>query len=84
MGRLSRAELDFRAMLEEKHIPKASKLLRKMFSAGMAGDVKAAELFFKVCGLIQKPGEDAKIAETAKALVAEMIAQARLRREEQP
>lgn len=82
--RLSPAELEFRAALEAEHIPLASSLLRKVFEAGMEGDTKAAELFFKVCGLIQKPGEDAKIAETAKALVAEMIAQARLRRESEP
>lgn len=79
VGRLSRAELDFKEMLETKHIPKASRLLRKMFTAGMAGDVKAAELFFKVCGLIKKPADDAAIAETAKALIGEMLAATRAR-----
>jgi phosphoribosylanthranilate isomerase len=47
----------------------------------MGGDVKAAELFFKVCGLIRKPTDDAAIAETAKALLDGMIAEARARRQ---
>ena len=78
--RLSAAELEFRAALEAKHIPKASLLLRKMFKLGMQGDTKAAELFFKVCGLIKKPADDAAIAETAKALLDGMLMEARARR----
>lgn len=80
MGRLSRAELEFRRCLDENHIPKASELLTAMFAAGMNGDTKAAELFFKVCGLIKKPTDDAAIAETAKSLLDAMIADARARR----
>ena len=80
-GRLSKAELEFRAALDAEHIPKASALLTNIFEAGMGGDVKAAELFFKVCGLIRKPTDDAAIAETAKALLDGMIAEARSRRQ---
>jgi hypothetical protein len=80
--RLSKAELEFRAELEAKHIPQASALLRKVLADAMEGDMKAAELFFKVCGLLKKPTDDAAIAETARVIVGEMIAAVKARREE--
>jgi hypothetical protein len=80
IGRLSRAELDFRKALDEEHIPKANELLRQVFADAMAGSVKDRELFFKVCGLIRKPTDDAAIAETAKALLDAMIADAKARK----
>lgn len=80
--RLSPAELEFKACLEAEHIPKASDLLRRAFEQGMGGDVKAMELFFKVCGLIKKPSDDAAIQETAKALLGEMIVAAKARRDD--
>ena len=78
--RMSPAEREFREAVEANHIPKADALLTAMLAAGMNGDVKAAELFFKVCGLIQPPTNNAKIQETAKALLDGMIAEARERR----
>lgn len=88
--KLSPAEIEFKAALEKEHIPKASAALAKLYEAGMAalqtGDVlagtKALETFFKICGLIQKPTDNAVIHETAKALIGEMIAEARARRTE--
>lgn len=77
---VSPAEEAFREALEREHIPRACELLAAMFAAGMNGDIKAAALWFKVCGLIQPPTNDAKIAETAKALLDGMIAEARARR----
>lgn len=87
VGRLSRAELEFRAALEEKHIPKASAALERMYEKGMealeAGDLVGGEkllmAFFKICGLIKKPADDAAIAEMAKSIIGEMLAAARAR-----
>lgn len=45
-------------------------------------DVKAAELWFKICGLIRKPTDDAALQDLAKALVDGMIVEARARREQ--
>lgn len=77
---LSKAEREFRRLIEEEHIPRANDLLTSMFDAGMAGDIKAAELFFKVCGLIRKPTDNAAIQEQAKALLDAMMSEARERR----
>lgn len=82
VGRLSRSELEFRRCLDEEHIPKANELLRLIFADAKAGSIKDRELFFKICGLIRKPTDDAAIAETAKALLDGMIAEARARRAE--
>lgn len=79
-GSLSKAEGEFRALLESEHIPKASKLLGDIFTAATAGDIKAAELFFKVCGLIKKPTDAAVIQEQARALLDAMMTEARARR----
>lgn len=79
--RMSPAELEFRRLLEEEHIPRASALLTVICAEAMNGDMKAAELFFKVCGLIKKPSDDAAVADTAKALLGEMIAEAQARRD---
>lgn len=78
--RISPEERKFRDFIEAKLLPQAGNLLAAMLAAGMNGDVKAAELFFKVCGLIRKPTDDAAIQETAKALLDGMIAEARSRR----
>jgi hypothetical protein len=80
-GHLSKAEREWRNALESEHIPRASELLRKMIEAGLEGDVKAAEVAFKVMGLIRKPKDDAEIAELAKKLLDGMIAEAKARRE---
>ena len=87
--KLSPAEIKFREAIEAEHIPLASAALREIHDAGIAaiqagdllGGCKALELFFKVCGLIKKPTDDAAIQETARALLAEMIAEARVRRD---
>jgi hypothetical protein len=79
-GGLTNAEREFRRLLEEEHIPKASQLLADVFALAQAGDMKAAELFFRVCGLIKKPTDDAAIQEQAKALLDAMMAEARGRR----
>lgn len=78
--RLSKAELEFRRLLEEEHIPRASELLTVICAQAMGGDIKAAELFFKVCGLIKKPTDNAAIQEAAMSMLGEMIAAARARR----
>jgi hypothetical protein len=78
--RLSPAELEFKQALEDEHIPKANELLRQVYADAMAGSIKDRELFFKVCGLIKKPSDDAAIQETAKALLGEMIAEVKARR----
>jgi hypothetical protein len=79
-ARVSPAEREFRAALESEHIPRASAILREIGDRALDGDVKAAELFFKVCGLIVKPSDSAAIQEQARALLAEMIKEARERR----
>ena len=79
-GGISPAEREFKAALEAKHIPKASALLEEVYNQGMAGDAKMAELFFKVCGLIKKPTDGAAIQQQARALLDEMMAEARERR----
>lgn len=78
--RLSAAELQFRAALEGEFIPQAIELLRVITADAFNGSIKDRELFFKVCGLIKKPTDDAAIAETAKALLDGMLAEARARR----
>ena len=78
-GGMTQAEREFKAALDEKHIPKASRLLSKVYKRGMAGDSKMAELFFKVCGLIKKPTDDAAIEATARKLLDGMLAEARTR-----
>lgn len=80
-GPLTSAEVAFRRELEGKHIPKASKLLTKIYEAAEGGDMKAAELFFKVCGLIRKPDDQATIQALAKQLLDGMLEEARARRE---
>ena len=80
MGPLSKAEREFRALIEAEQIPRANDLLTSMFDAGMAGDTKAAELFFKVCGLIKKPSDDAAIQQLAQKLLDGMLEEARQRR----
>jgi hypothetical protein len=78
--------------MEAEHIPRASAALSALYDAGMValadGDViggtKALETFFRICGLIRKPSDDAAIQETAKALLSEMVAEAKARREPQP
>jgi len=77
---ISKAERDFRRLIEEEQIPRANDLLTSMFDAGMAGDIKAAELFFKVCGLIKKPSDDAAIQQLAQKLLDGMLEEARQRR----
>lgn len=77
--RISAAEIAFRDLIESEHIPKANALLRVIFDDAMAGSVKDRELFFKICGLIQKPTDDAAIQATAAALLDGMIAEARAR-----
>lgn len=79
-GGISKAERDFRETINAHHIPKASALLAKVYELGMDGDPKMAELFFKVCGLIKKPTDDAAIEATARKLLDGMLAEARARR----
>ncbi len=79
-GPLSKAEREFRALMEAEQIPRANDLLTSVFDAGMAGDMKAAELFFKVCGLIKKPTDDSVIQQLAQKLLDGMLEEARARR----
>lgn len=83
-GPISAAERAFRDALESEHIPQASALLTKVFDAGMAGDAKMAELFFKVCGLIKKPSDDEAIRRLATELLDGMIAEAKARKQASP
>ena len=78
--RISPQERAFRAELAAKHIPRASEILSKIGDAALEGDMKAAELFFKVCGLIAKPTDASAIQDMARALLTEMISEARSRR----
>jgi len=77
---ISKAEREFRQLIEAEQIPRANDLLTSCFDAGMAGDMKAAELFFKVCGLIKKPSDDAAIQQLAQKLLDGMLEEARQRR----
>jgi hypothetical protein len=77
---ISAAERDFRALIESEQIPRANDLLTSVFDAGMAGDMKAAELFFKVCGLIRKQTDDAALTELAQKLLDGMLEEARARK----
>jgi hypothetical protein len=79
-GPLSPAEKEFRRLIESEQIPRANDLLTSCFDAGMGGDMKAAELFFKVCGLIKKPTDAAAIQELAQKLLDGMLEEARARR----
>ena len=72
-GPVSAAEREFRDLVDRKHTPQADALLTKIFDAGMGGDMKAAELFFKVCGLIRRPTDDAAILKLAQELLSAMI-----------
>lgn len=91
--RISPAERELRALIESEQIPKANAALTRLMTRGMdlllsdsANDVIAGKAcldsWFKICGLIQKPTDNAVIHETAKAIVGEMIAEARARRAE--
>ncbi|HVT07875.1 MAG TPA: hypothetical protein VHO67_10475 [Polyangia bacterium] len=77
---MSAAERDFRRLLESEHIPKAGALLASIFDRAMVGDIQAAALFFKVCGLIRRPNDDAAIRTLAEQLVDGMVHEARVRR----
>lgn len=46
----------------------------------MAGDANMAALFFKVCGLIKKPSDDATIQNLARELIDGMLAEAKARK----
>src|SRR5687767_4877188 len=81
-GPLSKAEREFRRLIDEEQIPRANDLLTSCFDAGMAGDMKAAELFFKVCGLIRKQTDTMAIQELAQKLLDGMLEEARARRAE--
>ena len=83
-GPISKAERAFRDALEKEHIPRASALLSQVFDAGMAGDARMAELFFKVCGLIKKPSDDEAIRRLATELLDGMIAEAKARKQASP
>lgn len=88
-GGLTKAERAWRRALEERHIPRASGLLDTIYDAAVAayaaGDLLAGErnaaLFFKICGLIRKPNDDANVQELAKQLLDGMLEEARARRE---
>jgi hypothetical protein len=88
--RISPEEREYRAALESKMFPKALALVEKLYAAAEAafaeGDIiagtKATETFLKVCGLVQKPaGDAAAIQEAARAMMVELIAEARARRD---
>jgi hypothetical protein len=55
-------------------------LLASIYERAMAGDMQAAALFFKVCGLIKKPRDDDQIEALARQLLDGMIAEAREQR----
>ena len=77
---ISKAEKEFRDLIEAEHIPRANDLLTSCFDAGMAGDMKAAELFFKVCGLIRKQTDNAALIEMAQNIVNTALEAARAKR----
>ena len=79
-GGFTKAERRFRRALQKEQIPRANGLLTAVYDQAIAGDMKAAELFFKVCGLIRKPTNDADIQELAQKLLDGMIEEARQRR----
>lgn len=86
--KLSPEEIEFREAVNKHQIPRANDALTKLLDAALAalaeGDVlggsAALERWAKICGLIRKPSDDGAIHETAKAIVGEMLATARERR----
>jgi len=86
--KLSPAELKFREAIDAEVIPEAIDALKEAMVAGrtalaegdLLGGTKALEFVFKAAGLFKKPTDDAAIAEMAKAVVGEMIAEVRARR----
>lgn len=79
---ISKSERDFKAALEAEHIPKASALLTKIYEQAEKGDMVAAALFFKVCGLVKKPSDDATVQALAKQLMDNMLAEVERRKHE--
>ncbi len=79
-GQLSIAERAWKTLLDEELIPAAALLARQTFLQGMAGDVRAQELFFKICGRIKKPMNDEEIEAFASKMLDGMLAEARARR----
>lgn len=84
LGALTHAERAFKDALDAKHIPKASALLASVHAAAVkglkTGDTRAAELFFKVCGLIKKPSNDEEMRRMVQVMFDEAIAEARRQR----
>lgn len=83
---MSSAEREFKSALDAKHIPKASALLTKVHTAALkglkTGDMRAAELFFKVCGLIKKPSNDEEMRRMVQVMFDEAIVEAQRQRAE--
>jgi hypothetical protein len=82
IGPVSAGERDFRRLLESEHLPKASALLASIYERAMAGDMQAAGLFFKVCGLIKKPNNDEEVRRMVHLMFDSAIAEARRQRDE--
>lgn len=80
-GHLSEAERAWKKLLDEELIPAAALLARETFLQGMAGDVRAQELFFKICGRIKKPMNDEEIEAFASKMLDGMLAEARARQQ---
>jgi hypothetical protein len=79
-GPVSAAEREFRRLVDAEHIPAANALLRAVYKRAMKGDMRAAELFLKACGLIRKPTDDAAIHALASQLLDGMLREATARR----
>lgn len=79
-GHLSVAERAWKKLLDEELIPAAALLARQTFLQGMAGDVRAQELFYKIAGRIKKPMNDEEIEAFASKMLDGMLAEARARR----
>ena len=78
-GNLSEAERAWKKLLDEELIPAAALLARQTFMQGMAGDVRAQELFFKICGRIKKPMNDEEIEAFASKMLDGVLDEARRR-----
>ena len=78
-GNLSEAERAWKKLLDEELIPAAALLARQTFLQGMAGDVRAQELFFKICGRIKKPMNDEEIEAFASKMLDGVLDEARRR-----
>lgn len=79
-GNVTKAEREWREHVDKNEIPRAAALMESTYQKAIAGDMIAAALWFKVCGLIRRTTDDAAIQKLAQELLDGMIAEAKARR----